>query len=161
LREASYVFWSQRGPFRWINPNWVREGEVLEVRRSGASLLKPWENVQGLRRGVVAVAAVVGSMLGAMDMSWFLDSKPGPALAVAVMLGEVFLGALALTAEEHVFWRYVAEHSPRPGLEVQIERAELGWYLHRLLVKAQGGEFMLTVFGLKGRLRRALGPLPR
>lgn len=154
--EQVYNFWAQRGRFRWANPNWIREGELLQIRKGSAHLFKPRGNVSGQRRAVVFGAVVIGSLMGGFDWWLLFDAKADVSLGLLLIVLQLLAVAAGLSAEERTFWRFVARHSPAPGLAVHIERVEYGWYRHRLVVRAQGDGFGLTVFGLPSRVRSAL-----
>lgn len=155
-RDKAYDFWAQRGPLRWGNANSARALAVLEVRGGALSLLRPTINLAGLRRTIVFGATMIGSIVGGLDYWLIFQSKTDPGITITLLFVQVVVGAASLSAEERMFCRFAARHSPRPGLPLEVEHVQHGWYAHSMNVASQREKFELTIFSLPRRLRTAL-----
>jgi len=155
--EEVYIFWAERGTFRWVN--WKRvfsTADLLKARR-GALLLLTLKRRRWLRfkYGLQGLGMVCGSVFGNLDL-YLRGSHASPLVyAVDILLAFPLFAIL-------IEWMYLrglrrlARHTDRPPVELRVRNVEYHLFYHRLDVTAGGQEFRLTVAGWPWNVRRAL-----
>ncbi len=154
--EGGYLFQTQRGRYRRINPNWAREFELLECRRGLDTLPKPIGSVWGSRQAATLGFSALGIVLADLDWMLYVDWRIPFSLGLLVAAVEAVCFAAAVVAGGRAFLRYVARHSRSPGEEVKVVQVAYGSVRHSLTVSSQGATFALTVLGSRARLERAM-----
>ena len=160
-----FAFLATRGEFTLI----AREArrEVLTVGRGVASeqglkpakvlrLIRPTSDAWGLRRQFLRGISVLG-VIGTVISIQIARAYRADVVATLAMLGVVFavVYSIARIAEPAV-WRAIARRRDGPGLELRLESVQYGWLGHRVLVYHEGQPLHLTVYGPRGRFKKAL-----
>ncbi len=126
---------------------------VLEAGQGYLELILP---TRSSRRRVWIVITVVPSVLMLLLTSLILQlGIPSNLTTVAAFLMILVLASVLFLWLDAWSLRYLARH-PEESFRIFIQDARLGTYFHRLKTKFEGGDLLLRVQGLRGRISAAL-----
>lgn len=155
--KSVYDFWAEQGRFRWLDPKRVPgPTTVLEVRKGSLSLLHPPAKASGLWRVVYSGFLLTGALIGSIAYWTASAADVNLILRAFVLSTGIVVVCLAFVIVTRQFPAFLARRSPKPGLVLEVARADYHHFYHHFVVRSKDGEFELTVGGWRSRVRRSM-----